>query len=68
MKRLVIIVLVLAAVLSLCGCGAKYNCYECGESCSKAYYDMSADAEWVMCEDCARVYWMPLPYENFRVK
>lgn len=68
MKKLILITLILVVLLSLCGCGAKYTCYECGKNCSKAYYDMAADVEWVMCESCAREYWMPLPYENFRVK
>lgn len=68
MKRIVILVLVIVMLLTLCACEKKYTCYECGESTSKAYYDMSASKEYVMCEDCAREYWMPLPYENYGVK
>ena len=52
----------------VCGCGKSYTCHDCGESTSKAYYDMNAKIDKVMCEDCAREYWMPMPYQNYQVK
>ena len=68
MKKIVILVLtLLMMVLMLTSCGA-YTCYECGKTVSKAYYDYSGDKEYVLCEDCARSYWMPLNYKDFRVK
>lgn len=52
-------------LLGLVGCGASFVCDECGqERTGKAYYGMSG--EDVMCEDCARDYWMPLDYTQFR--
>lgn len=64
------IVLMLAVILAfiLTACGGSYTCMDCGKTTSKAYYDMMASKEQVMCEECARQYWMPLPYENYRVK
>ena len=29
---------------------------------------LNAKIEKVMCEECARKYWMPMPYQNYRVK
>ena len=29
---------------------------------------MSGDLDYVLCEDCARSYWMPLDYTQYRVK
>ena len=54
--------------LSLTACGKKYTCSECGTKTNKAYYDMSGDIDYVLCEDCARSYWMPLDYTQYRVK
>lgn len=65
------IVLIISAVIlmvGLIGCGKTYVCYECEESTTKAYYDLDAKVEKVLCEECARDYWMPLPYQNYRVK
>lgn len=55
-------------IIMLCGCGKSYICCDCGESTTKAYYSLNANIERVMCEDCAREYWMPMPYQNYRVK
>ena len=46
----------------------KYTCYDCKSLTSKAYYDANGNEDNVLCEDCARSYWMPLNIENFRVK
>lgn len=68
MKKLVVILIGAVLLLSLSSCGKEYTCNECGKKTSKAYYDLSAIEEQVMCEDCARQYWMPLDYRNYRVK
>ena len=69
MKRvLALLISSICIVFSAAGCGASYTCYKCDTTTNKAYYDIDAKEEWVMCEDCARKYWMPLPYENYRVK
>lgn len=69
MKKFIGIILVIGVLVCvLCGCGKSYICYDCGKTTSKAYYNMDAKIERVMCEDCAREYWMPMPYQNYRVK
>ena len=68
MKKIFIIFIGTVLLLTLSSCGKEYTCNECGETTRKAYYDMAAIEEQVMCEDCARQYWMPLDYENYRVK
>lgn len=67
-KKWISLLVFLLALSLLCGCGKKYTCAECGKESSKAYYEMHCDPEYLMCEDCARIYWMPLNYENYRVK
>jgi len=66
-KKVTAFVLIAVLAMSFAGCGA-YTCAKCDTTTTKAYYDMSANPDWVMCEDCARSYWMPLPIENYRVK
>ena len=69
MKKLaVLFISAILVLMLLSSCGKEYTCMLCGRTTSKAYYDMSAIEEEVMCEDCARKYWMPLDYENYRVK
>lgn len=68
MKKIVILALALLMMtLTLTSCGS-YTCYECGKTTSKAYYDYSGEKEYVLCEDCARTYWAPYDYKDFRVK
>lgn len=68
MKKIICLGIVITCLLSvLCGCKS-YTCYDCGKNTHKAYYDASANEESVLCEDCAREWWMPFPYENYRVK
>ena len=66
-KKVTALVLVLVLIMSFAGCGS-YTCIKCDATTTKAYYDMSADKNRVMCEECARKYWTPFPYENYRVK
>ena len=68
MKKLILFLAVTLLLGLFTACGAKYTCYDCGKTTSKAFYDYSADKERVLCEDCAREYWMPLDYTRFRVK
>ena len=65
---ILLLTLALAVMLCLSACGKKYTCYQCGTETGKAYYDYNANKESVLCEDCARSYWMPLDYSNYRVK
>lgn len=68
-KKITAIILITVFVMMFTGCGIGiYTCAKCDATTMKAYYDMSSDPDRVMCEDCARTYWMPLPYENYRVK
>ena len=65
-KVLLIITLILACLLS--ACGTTYTCKDCNKSTTKAYYDLNANDSSVMCEECAREYWIPLDYSTYRVK
>ena len=68
-KKVTAIILMVAFLMSMAGCGVGlYTCYKCNSTTTKAYYDTSADSKSVLCEDCARKYWMPFPYQNYRVK
>lgn len=66
-KKIIAFILLITLLMSFAGCGL-YTCYKCDGTTVKAYYDMSADLKWVMCEECARKYWMPLSIENYRVR
>ena len=67
MKKWIIILLTLIVVLSLVSCGKKWECADCGKTFTgKAYYDLSTN--YVLCEECARRYWMPLDYRNYQIK
>jgi len=68
-KKVLAVVLLIVMLMSITGCGfGRYTCAKCDATTMKAYYTMSANPDHVMCEDCARKYWMPLPIENYRVK
>ena len=58
----------LSVMMLFAGCGKKYVCDRCDEVTSKAYYDVNITENSVLCEDCAREYWMPLDYNAYRVK
>ena len=61
---LFVIVLVSVLLLFLSGCTRSFVCGSCGQTSSgKAYYGMGGNE--VLCEDCARTYWMPLDYRKF---
>ncbi len=66
-RKLICIVLSVVVLLSLSGC-KKYTCYKCDKAMSKAYYEFSLDEDMLMCEECARKYWMPLDYRTYQVK
>ena len=66
-KKITAFILLITILMSFAGCGL-YTCYKCDATTTKAYYTMDANSDRVMCEDCARKYWMPLPIENYRVK
>jgi hypothetical protein len=51
-------------LLFLSGCTESFVCESCEQtSTGKSYYGMGGNE--VMCEDCARTYWMPLDYRKF---
>ncbi len=66
MKRVLGIIAALVTVACfLSACGSNYVCTECDKTISKAYYDLNGD---YLCKDCAKEYWIPLDYEDYRVK
>lgn len=66
-KKVIAAILIMVLLMIFMGCGF-YTCAKCNTTTTKAYYDWSCDKNYVMCEECARNYWMPLPIENYRVK
>ena len=69
MKKFLFFICATIFAFSLSACnGGSYTCKDCDKTTSKAYYDMNSSKESVMCEDCARKYWMPLDYKTYRVK
>jgi len=58
--------LVTALVLVLCsGCGEEYTCDRCEETTKEAYYDPFREDTYY-CEECAKKYFAPFPYTNYR--
>ena len=63
-KKCLLVIAILLLVILLSGCGKNWVCDKCGEEFSgNAYYGMSGSETF--CEDCARKYWMPIPYQNY---
>lgn len=68
-KKVTVIILIIALTMSFVGCGlGVWTCAKCDTTMMKAYYGTGMNKDYVMCEDCARKYWMPLPIENYRVR
>lgn len=64
-KLLALFVLLIGLTLILVACGKSWTCDQCGKSWTgSAYYDYGGTG--TLCEDCARSYWMPLPYKNYK--
>ena len=61
-----IMILIISAVLV--ACGKTYTCSRCDKKTKDAYYKMSMKEESVLCEDCARKYWAPFPYDTYKVE
>lgn len=60
----VILFIVLLSTI-LTACGKNWTCDQCGKDFrGTAYYDYTETM--TLCEDCARTYWMPLPYQNYK--
>ena len=66
-KRILIMGLALLMVLVCAACGEKYTCSRCGKEVSEAYYD-PFDTDSYFCKDCAKEYFAPLPYTNYKVE
>ncbi len=64
MKKIIAVCLLLVSVLSLASCGKKYTCVECDKQVGTIYVDIDGDPSY--CKDCAREYWMPLDYTQFK--
>lgn len=58
--------IMMCAIFVLGGCGQKYMCRECEKAVRTIYYDIDGDAAY--CEDCAKEYWAPFDYNEYRVK
>lgn len=67
MKKVVSMILVLMLALQCVGCGKTYTCSDCEKKTKKAYYNPFYEDDY-MCEDCAREYFAPFPYSQYRVE
>lgn len=64
-KFLAFLILALLLLTLLASCGKDWTCDQCGKDFhGDAYYDYSETM--TLCEDCARTYWMPLSYKNYK--
>lgn len=65
-KSLVFSIALMSVLLFfLSGCTKSFVCESCGQTSSgEAFYGMGGNE--VMCEDCARSYWMPFDYEQYQ--
>lgn len=62
-----LLTVVLAGLIAivLFGCGKAWTCDRCDKTwLGDAYY--GSDFSDVLCDECAREYWHPLPYENYK--
>ena len=64
--KVAVVVTLLAMIFG--ACGKRYTFKYCDKKTFEAYYTMSADEERVICEVCAREYWMPFDYKDYKVK
>ena len=64
--RVKLMITIMAVALLCCGCGPKYECSRCNVKMSEAYYDPFSEGDY-FCESCARDYFSPFPYSNFKV-
>lgn len=53
-------------VFLCCGCSTTYECIRCKTSVEEAYYDPFKEDTYY-CEECAKKYFSPLPYESYKV-
>ncbi len=67
-------IVIIAAVLVFLGMviclylgTGSHTCSRCGKKTIVAYYD-PLDTDEYFCEDCAKEYFAPLPYQNYRVR
>lgn len=67
-KILIAICLFFLLIFMFKSCSKTYTCIECDKTTKKAYYDDKNDSSRVMCEDCAREWWIPFDYRIYRVK
>lgn len=64
MKKIIAMILLIVSTLLITSCGKTWTCDECGRTWNgKAYYGYFTTETF--CEDCAKTYWMPLPYQNY---
>lgn len=65
MKKIIVSISLLLVSFLVSSCGESYTCNMCEQSTTKAYYDI--DGKY-LCESCAEDYWIPLDYNNYKVK
>ena len=65
MRRILWLFITACSIFMLNGCDQKYICRECENAVTKAYYDLDGD---FLCKECAKDYWVPFDYEEYRVK
>lgn len=65
LKKMIVLIFLSCSLFCLSACGKSWTCDQCGKDFhGDAYYDYSETM--TLCADCARTYWMPLPYQNYK--
>ncbi len=67
-KKLSVAIIFILLTVLFTSCGTTYTCYKCGKETKEAYYDLKPNKDNVLCEDCAKEYWVDYSYEIFKVE
>lgn len=65
MKKMLLLLLVVVLMLGVSACGKSWICCECGKEFSGAAYE-DGFTDGVLCQPCAKEYYWPLPYKQFK--
>ncbi len=58
-----IITAIFIIAVAFMGCGKSFECYLCEKNATTAYYDIDGD---FICKNCAKTYWLPFDYKDYK--